>query len=62
MQSSFLDIHVLYEVDSSYYGKDLKKLARGDDGFDYAIKRLSDGPYIPSANGWVITCGKTAAY
>jgi hypothetical protein len=52
MQSSLLDVQVLYEVDSSYDGKDLKKLARGDDGFDYAIKRLSDGPFIPISE-WV---------
>lgn len=52
MQSSLLDVHVLYEVDSAYDGKDLKKLARGDDGFDYAIKRLVDGPFIPISE-WV---------
>lgn len=52
MQSSLLDVQVLYEVDSGYDGKDLKKLARGDDGFDYAIKRLIDGPFIPISE-WV---------
>lgn len=52
MQSSLLDIQVQFEIDSSYDGKDLKKIARGDDGFDYAIKRLVDGPFIPISE-WV---------
>ena len=48
-QTSFLTVQVMYEVDSSRFfdGADLKRVARGDDGNDYAMKRLTDHPLLP---------------
>jgi len=53
-QIPLLDVTVLHEMDStlSFDGADLKRIARGDDGHDYACKRMQDGPAIPLCE-WV---------
>ncbi len=48
-QNELFDINVIHEVDSTtqFDGADLKRIARCDDGRDYACKRIEDGPAIP---------------
>ncbi len=48
-QHQLLEVTVLREIDSTalFDGADLKRVARGDDGRDYACKRMQDGPTIP---------------
>lgn len=52
MQASFLPVRVLREVDSTFDGADLKRIARGEDGFDYAMKRIQEHPHLPLCE-WV---------
>jgi|JI6StandDraft_1071083.scaffolds.fasta_scaffold392273_1 hypothetical protein len=52
MQASFLPVRVLREVDSTFDGADLKRIAQGEDGFDYAMKRIQEHPYLPLCE-WV---------
>lgn len=53
-QPSLLQIHVKHEFDSTalFDGADLKCVVRGDDGRDYAAKRVQDGALIPISE-WV---------
>jgi len=53
-QIPLLEVTILHEVDSTtlFDGADLKRVARGDDGYNYACKRLQDGPAIPLSE-WV---------
>lgn len=48
-QNELFDIAIIREMDSTalFDGADLKRIARGDDGRDYACKRIEDGPAIP---------------
>lgn len=52
MQTTFIPVQVLHEFDSHFVGADLKRLAHGNDGNDYAIKRLEDHPLMPLCE-WV---------
>ncbi len=56
MQQSLLPIKVTSEADPREYGitegVDLKRIALGDDGNTYAVKRVADGAYMPLTE-WV---------
>jgi len=52
MQSTLLPVRVLREIDSTFDGVDLKRIAQGDDGFDYAMKRVQEHPHLPLSE-WV---------
>ncbi len=53
-QSGLFEVNVIWETDSTalFDGADLKRIARGDDGRDYACKRIADGPTIPISE-WI---------
>lgn len=55
MQQNLLPIRILSEVDATEFGldgKDLKRLAKCDDGHTYAMKRVQDHPLLPLCE-WV---------
>ncbi len=47
IQQTLIPVHIKYEAPSEHETADLKVLGRGDDGFDYAIKRVEDNPMLP---------------
>lgn len=51
-QQPLIPIQVLYEAPSEHGTADLKVLGRGDDGFDYAIKRTEDHAMLPISE-WI---------
>jgi hypothetical protein len=52
MQTSLVPVYVDHELDSSFGGKDLKRIAKCDDGRTYALKRLEDHYTLPLCE-WV---------
>ena len=52
MQTSLLPVVIEHEFDSTFDGKDLKRLGRGNDGHTYALKRLADHATLPLCE-WV---------
>lgn len=52
MQASLIPVLIEHEFDSSFDGKDLKRLGRGNDGHTYAVKRLADHATLPICE-WV---------
>lgn len=52
MQASLLPVVIEHEFDSTFEGKDLKRLGHGDDGHTYALKRLADHAILPICE-WV---------
>lgn len=52
MHSPLLPIHVEHEMDATFGGADLKRIAKADDGHTYAVKRLLDHPTLPLCE-WV---------
>ena len=47
MQASLLPIRIIQQVPSTLQTADLKTIGLGDDGFEYALKRLEDHALLP---------------
>lgn len=47
MQSSLLQIRIVQLAPASFGSADLKYIGFADDGFEYALKRLTDNPLLP---------------
>jgi hypothetical protein len=52
MQTSLVPIRITQQLPSSQGTADLKTIGLGDDGFEYALKRLEDHPLLPISE-WV---------
>lgn len=47
MQTSLVPIRIIQQAPSNLQTADLKTIGLGDDGFEYALKRLEDHPLLP---------------
>ena len=52
MQTSLVPIRIIQQLPSSLGTADLKTIGLGDDGFEYALKRIEDHPLLPISE-WV---------
>ena len=51
-QPGLFPIRIRYELPANFGTADLKLVGRGDDGYEYALKTIEDGPLLP-ATEWV---------
>jgi len=47
VQTSLVPIRIIQQLPSSHATADLKAIGLGDDGFEYALKRIEDHPLLP---------------
>lgn len=47
VQKSLVPIRIVQQMPSNHGTADLKAIGLGDDGFEYALKRLEDNPLLP---------------
>ena len=47
MQTSLVPIRIIQQLPSNQVSADLKTIGLGDDGFEYALKRIEDHPLLP---------------